>query len=198
VGVVITASVPSGGGGATGRPAALVWVDSREAVIVRLTGGRASVERLASDVPAHRRSMGHVSHGPSARHAGGRDQTAGEPRRLEHLGAFLEDVAKRIPADADLIVLGPGTVRYRLVRRLRTADAARHAARRVESATAGRMSDRQLIAHLRHYVGLEARHHTVGRYRWSVPPVIERSAHGLVRPYRPGGEPQRNESGRSG
>ncbi|HSL76351.1 MAG TPA: hypothetical protein VK867_05360, partial [Candidatus Limnocylindrales bacterium] len=57
---------------------ALVWIDAREATIVRVSGDGATVRRLESEVPAHHRSTGHVRHEPSVRHGGGRDQSAGE------------------------------------------------------------------------------------------------------------------------
>jgi hypothetical protein len=44
----------------TRRPSTLVWIDSREAIIVRWLDGTARLERLESEVPAHHRATGHV------------------------------------------------------------------------------------------------------------------------------------------
>lgn len=147
---------------------ALVWIDAREAIIVRLSDGDVTIERLESDVPAHHRATGHVRRDPTIRHGGGRDPRAGEPHRLEHLARFLDAVTSRVAGVDDLLLLGPGTVREHLERRLR--ERSRPVDRptpRITSEAAGRTTDPQLAARLRHYVGQEPRRQTVGAYRWS-------------------------------
>jgi hypothetical protein len=157
------------------RRLTLVWIDAREAVIVREGRGRARIVRLTSDVPAHHRATGHVRHDPTVRHGGGgRPQTAGEPRRLEHLDRFVAGVAEQLAGDDDLLILGPGTVRERLVRRLRASDE-HHARRRtIACAASARSTDRQLVARLRRENGVEPRRCTVGAYRWSRSPAEPR------------------------
>ena len=164
-------------------PAVLVWIDSREAVIVTIVDHDASVQRVWSDVPAHHRSTGHMRHDPSTRHGGGGDATAGEPRRLEHLEAFCKRVASRIPTTMDVVVLGPGTVRHHLEHRLREGGGP-VPTRRVEALAAGRMSDHQLIAWLRRYMDEEPRRSTVGAYRWTGVPQLEASGHPVFTPRR--------------
>lgn len=149
----------------------LVWIDTREAVIVRLVDHDATVERIRSDVPARHRSVGHA------------DAAAGEPRRLEHLEAFCRQVAERIPTTSDVVVMGPGTVRHHLERRLRHAAGSR-STRRIEGLPAGRMRDRQLIAWLRGYLEDEPRRTTVGAYRWTGAPDLEASGHPVFTPHR--------------
>jgi hypothetical protein len=150
------------------RPVTVVWIDAREARIVR-SGGE-EIERLESEVPAHHRSTGHVRHDPLVRHGGGgRAQTAGEPHRLEHLARFLDQVIERLPPEDDLLVLGPGTVRVHLLRRLRLADHGRGMRRRIVSEPAHPVTDRQLLARSRVLAGEPARRVTVGAYRWSAP-----------------------------
>jgi hypothetical protein len=150
------------------RPLTLVWIDAREAIIVRRRDGRTSLVRLTSDVPAHHRATGHVRHDPVVRHGGGgRSQTAGEPRRLEHLGRFVTEVSDRLTHDDDLLVMGPGTVRVRLVRRLRASDEHHGRQRTIRCEAAPRLSDRRLVARLHRATGVDPRRHTVGAYRWS-------------------------------
>ena len=151
------------------RPATLVWIDSSEAIVVRWDGHDAVVTRIESDVPAHRRATGHVSHNPNLGHGGGRPQSAGEPNRLEHLARFVDAAAEHIPSEDDLLLIGPGRVHEHLGRHVREADARRRAVRRVDCERAGRMTRRQLVARLRRAVGNEPRRHTVGAYRWSSP-----------------------------
>jgi hypothetical protein len=162
------------------RSSTLVWIDAREAVIVRTQGDRARLERVESEVPAHHRATGHVRHDPAVRHGGGGSpQTAGEPHRLEHLKRFVAEIANRLPPGDDLLILGPGTVRERLTRQLSERDGRHGAIRDIACEASPPLTDRQLIARLRRFAGVEPRRYTVGAYRWSQP-----AAH------RPSGEAQ--------
>jgi hypothetical protein len=162
---------PTIAGGAS-RSGTLVWIDSREAIIVRWLDGEASLERIESEVPAHRRATGHVRHDPAIRQGGGGSaQTAGEPHRLEHLRRFVVEVANRLQAEEDLLLLGPGTVRDRLERYLAESDAHHGRHRDIASEASAPLSDRQLIERLRAFAGAEARRRTVGAYRWAVRPA---------------------------
>ena len=183
MGIVTTTVARRDGAPVDKAGAALVWIDAREAVIVRIGEDGPRIERLRSDVPAHRRSTGHIRHDPSTRHGGGREATAGEPRRLAHLEAFCKRVAARIRPSEDVVVMGPGMVRHDLEDRLREA-AAPQAKRRIDRLPAGRMTDRQLIAWLRRYLEEEARRSTVGAYRWTGAPKLEASGHPVFEPHR--------------
>jgi hypothetical protein len=146
------------------RPVTLVWIDAREARIVRWVDDAASVERVESDVPSHRRSSGHVRHDPSIRPGGGGGSaaTAGEPRRLEHLARFLEAVARRLP-DGDLQLIGPGTVHERLATVVRRADP--RGSRQISLAASPPRTERQLIAEVRRLVGRAPRRGSTTRTR---------------------------------
>jgi|GEM_PF-1662941 hypothetical protein len=142
----------------------VVWIDAREAVIARWQAGAVGLERHHSDVPAHHRATGHIRHDPAVRHGGGAPQDAGEQRRLEHLARFVEFVATRVPPDDELVILGPGTVRDRLEHQIRETD--RHASRTrgVTCQAAARLTDRQLVARLRHAAGADQRRRTAGAH----------------------------------
>jgi hypothetical protein len=143
-------------GATTIRPTTVVWIDAREAVIVRWQDAEASIERIDSDVPAHRRSTGHLRHDAAIGPGGGAPKSAGEPHRLEHLGQFIDDVLGRLPAEDDLLILGPGTVRERLEREVGERDK-RHGLHRVVTCQASPpRTDRQLVARLRHLTGTDA------------------------------------------
>lgn len=195
MGAVVT---PRSGGDATidagaTRPATLVWIDSREATIIRDHDSRPSVVRVESDVPPHRRATGHIRHDP-ARHGGGLPQTAGEPRRLEHLKQFLAQVANGLEPDDDLLILGPGTVPERLARLL-ARDDARHARHRtIVGEASGPLTDRQLMARLRAFTGAETRRQTVGAYRWSALPPQRPADAGPVSPRRVVDKPTRDRA----
>lgn len=147
----------------TGKDSVLVWIDAEEAVLVRWDGDEAIIERVRSDVPRRRRSTGHVRHDPQVRHGGGgTPQSAGEPRRLEHLRRFVGAVAARIQPDEDVLILGPGTVRARLEASLRELDGHIAAERRVISEASRRRTDPQLVAQLRELIGDEPPRRKVG------------------------------------
>jgi len=135
-------------------PTALVWIDSREATIVRARDERFPVEHIASDVPPQHRSTGHVRHDPTIRHGGGGpDQHAGDPHRTEHLGRFLGDVARRLDGEMDVVIVGPGEVRRHLARLVRGPAGFGSPDVLVHTESAARMTDRQLIALLRDLSG---------------------------------------------
>jgi len=164
---------------------ALVWIDSREAIIVRWQADEARIERVKSDVPAHHRATGHVRHDPSFRHeGGGPSQTAGDSRRIEHLERFLDRVAALIRDHENLLLIGPGTVREHLERRIRGMDARRRAARTIVAETGARSTQRQLIARLRRHLGDEPRRRSVGAYSWTEPLGVSTSGDRTAGPRR--------------
>lgn len=167
------------------RTCTVVWIDAREAVIARLEDYGARLEHLEFDVPAHHRTTGHVRHEPTVRHGGGGpQQTAGEPQRLEHLARWVDRVADALPVDDDLLIIGPGTVRERLARRLRTSDEHHRRDRRVTCEACHRLTGHQLVARLRHETGVEPRRRTVGAYRWAAAPETLASGKPRPRPRR--------------
>jgi hypothetical protein len=154
------------------RASTLVWIDAREAVIVRWQDDRARLERVESEVPAHHRTTGHVRHDPTVRHGGGGSpQTADEPHRLEHLERFVREVAHRLAPDDDLLIIGPGTVHERLERHLSESDRHHGRHRDIACEASPPLTDRQLIARLRVFAGAEPPRRTVGACRWSEPPA---------------------------
>jgi hypothetical protein len=165
----VTASVPAPNDRRTEprpaveRPVTLVWIDSREAIVVHWVGGEARVERLESEVPVHHRSTGHVRHDPGIRSGGGGpSQTAGEPHRLEHLERFLETVLERLPDADELLVVGPGTVHEHLAAQVRQRDERHRRERPIVTEAAAPMTRRQLIAWARRAAGAAPRRRTSG------------------------------------
>jgi len=131
------------------RQRTLVWIDTEQAVIVRWDGA-AKFIRLESDVPAHRRSTGHVAHEPLVRlGGGGRRQEAGERHRLEHLHRFISEVEARLAPDDEIEILGPGTLRERLARLVETNDRRHGRMRHICSYPTGQLTDAQLVALVR-------------------------------------------------
>ena len=149
--------------GAGTRPWCLVWIDAREARLITWVDDAAQVEHLLSDVPAHRSSTGHVRHDPSFRHGGGGSpQTAGDPRRLEFLARFVDEVAGHIQDTNHVKILGPGETRERLADVLRANDRHHGVHREVVDEASDRPTQPQLIARLRELVGAAPRRRRAG------------------------------------
>ena len=149
---------PGSTGEELGPAITLVWIDAREAIIVRCVEDVPHIERIGSEIAVHHRATGPVRPDPDARDGGGwPPQTSGEPPRLEDAARFVEAVAQRLRRDDDLIVLGSGPVRQRLVRRIRELDDHDRVSRDIECQAAQRMTHRQLIACLRRALGDEPR-----------------------------------------
>lgn len=121
----------------------LAWIDSREAFVVRWRDGESQVAHLESDVPAHRAQSGFTP------------QDEIEGHRLEHLARFVAQVAARLPAEDDLLLIGPGTVREHLASEVAQQDAQHHRTRRVACRAAEPLTVPQLVATLRHEIGDE-------------------------------------------
>ena len=137
------------------RPRALVWIDTREAIIVRWEEEQARIDRVTSEVPDQHRSMGHIRHDPAVRHGGGRAQEAEAARRQEYLHRFLKDVVHRVPPATDLTVLGPGTVHEHLIKVIRAADLEHHDVREVVGRRSSRLTVASFVAVLRELEGDE-------------------------------------------
>jgi hypothetical protein len=169
----------------TRRPSTLVWIDSRQALIVRWADGVAGLARTESDVPPHHKATGHVRHDPLLRHGGGGvPQTAGEPHRLEHLNRFVAQIANQLPPGGDLLILGPGTAHERLERLIAQRNAHNLRQRRVVCESSPPLTERQLVARLRAFAGVETRRRTVGAYRWAGVRSQGRSGKTLLPPRR--------------
>jgi hypothetical protein len=134
------------------RSRTIVWVDAEEAILVRWDRA-AAIEWLISQVPAHRRSGGHVGHDPTRRAMGSRPP---DRHRLEHLRQHLRRVAERIAPTDDVELIGPGTVAEHLASILVEEDRIHHRRRDVSSARSRRLSLPQLVARVRASAGSPA------------------------------------------
>jgi hypothetical protein len=143
------------------RRMTLVWIDADGASIVRWPEGT-KVTRLASEVPPHRKSTGHVRHEPAVGHGGVAPQDAGERRRNEHLRRFIATVADAVEADDEIAVLGQGTVFEGLARLLADRDRAHARTRAIHVETSKRLTDRQLVARVRVLAGAPPQRRAVG------------------------------------
>jgi len=126
----------------------LVWVDGREAFIVRNEPAGPSLERVFARQPGCAHPTGRLRHNAAVRH-GEEWKSAVDRRREQHLEAFLAEVERRLDSGADLRIIGPGPVHQRLAREVRALDARHGNARSVAVESAERLTPRQLLARLR-------------------------------------------------
>jgi hypothetical protein len=130
----------------------LVWIDSEEAIIVRWAD-RATVDRVRSEVPGRHRVAGSAQDDPAERYEYGGSGDGIERARREQLRRFVDGVAAQVPDEDDVTVVGPGLLRERLERTLRAADRHHNRHRSVRSAAAGRLTQEELVAHVRTLAG---------------------------------------------
>jgi hypothetical protein len=152
-------------GGAPAGVCAVVWIDARSAFIVTWRAGRTHLVQVASDVPAHHRSTGHVRRVTAGAGGAGPPRSAGEGPRLEHLRRYIDAVAGRLAAAERVEVLGPRQDIERLVTRLHELDHDRAQPRQVGARPARRLTRPQLVAHVRQLAGDVPRRRTVGACR---------------------------------
>jgi len=131
----------------------LVWIDSEEAIIVRWED-RATVERVHSTVPGRHKSTGHVRVDPNVRHGGGGPSASAIDReRRERMRTFFVEVMAHVPEKDDVTVVGPGLVREKLERAIRQDDRDHRRVRRVHSQASERLTEHELVAHVRALAG---------------------------------------------
>ena len=136
---------------ATEGATTLVWIDSEEAIIVRWAD-RATVERVRSEVHGHGHGDGHGPIATSGHHGDGGADAADRARR-DDLRRFAETVAGRVPPTDDVTVVGPGVLRAQLERILRAEDRRQARRRLIHSAAADRLTEQELVAHVRALAG---------------------------------------------
>jgi hypothetical protein len=140
-----------------------IWIDHRQAVMVRLEGDQAAVETVRSDVEPKVRMAGgsrsKVPYGPQDIAS----ESQRDRRRAKYLQEFYREVVARIGDVDALVVLGPGEAKRELLSALQ--DSPRHGKISTQLETADKLSQPQLIARVREYFGVALARRT----RWNPP-----------------------------
>ena len=129
--------------GATG-----IWITADSARTLRWSPELTVRHRIESTVPSRHRSTGRP---PTEDHPGG------EGHRDEHMRIFFDDVARVLPDDDDVLLVGDGEVVEHFADRIRATDADHRRKRRIEVEKSGPITDRQLLVRIRAFVGSPAR-----------------------------------------
>ncbi len=132
----------------TGPRATGVWISANSATVLRWTPELTVRHRIDSTVPGRHRSTGSA---PTEKHP------AGEGHRDEHMRTFFVQVAQALAVEDDLLLVGDGEVVEHLAEQIRTDDISHGRRRRIEVEKGGRLTDRQLLARIRAFVGSPVR-----------------------------------------
>ena len=124
--------------------ATAVWLSAESASVLVWTDTAARQLKIDSTVPAQHRSTGHAptEHRPSS-----------ASHRDEHMRAFFAEIARVLPADDDLLLLGNGEVVGHFAQQVRADDASHGRRRRIEVERSEPLTDGQLRARTQAFAG---------------------------------------------
>ena len=125
-----------------------VWISADSATLLRWSPELTVRHRIDSRVPGRHRSTGRQ---PTEERPGG------EGHRDEHMRAFIDHVARVLPVDDDLLLVGDGEVVEHFAVQVRTDDDSHGRKRRIEVEKGGPLTERQLLARIRTFAGSPAK-----------------------------------------
>jgi hypothetical protein len=128
--------------------ATAVWLSAGSASVLVWTDAAVRQLHIESSVPARHRSTGHA---PTAH------RPAGEGHQDEHMRTYFAEIARVVPDDDDLLLLGDGEVVGHFAQQVRAEDAAHGRHRRVEVERSQPMTDGQLRARTQEFAGSPAK-----------------------------------------
>lgn len=95
-----------------------MWIDHKEAVLVSVNGGDASVRRVESEVGTRfSPSGGWKAGGTAMAQSIVKEQTEDE-RRKHHLHAYYQALIKAVSTAEELFIFGPGEAKHELVKEI--------------------------------------------------------------------------------
>jgi hypothetical protein len=125
-----------------------VWISANSATVLGWSPELTVRHRIDSTVPGRHRSTGRP---PTEEHLGG------EGHRDEHMRAFFDHVARVLPVDGDLLLVGDGEVVEHFAEQVRADDDSHGRKRRIEVEKGGPLTERQLLARIRTFAGSPAK-----------------------------------------
>jgi hypothetical protein len=121
-----------------------VWISAGSASVLCWTADLTTRLRIDSTVPGRHRSTGRAPTESQAAAVGHHD---------EHLRSFFVEVAKALPDDDDLLLLGDGEVVGHFAQRIREDDEGHGRKRRIEVQKSDPLTAAQLRARTRAFAG---------------------------------------------
>jgi len=125
-----------------------VWISANSATMLRWSPELTVRHHIDSTVPGRHRSTGR----PPIE-----ERQGDEGHRDEHMRTFFEQVARALPVDDDLLLVGDGEVVEHFADHIRTDDASHGRQRRIQVEKSGTITERQLLARIRTFAGSPAR-----------------------------------------
>jgi hypothetical protein len=126
-----------------------IWLDSGSAILVFLSDGRTSIQRIESGVESRfRTSGGSRSKSPYGPQEVASESKAENRRKRQH-ERYFRKIFVEIARGREFLILGPGETKLHFATAIRMERALSGRLRKVE--TADRMSERQLIAKVKKF-----------------------------------------------
>jgi hypothetical protein len=129
-----------------------VWIDHSAARVLELADGRPpKFTTYVSEAEGNRRSAGQTGGSPPG-HVGEGTERRDRNRREEQLERFYDLVLERLLKADAILVIGPGEAKRELLGRMERTNALRAGVLQTE--TASRLTDGQMLARLRRFADL--------------------------------------------
>jgi len=126
-----------------------IWIDHKEAILVSLEGGQATVERIESSAESHfRPSGGWKAAGTSVAQSISKEQKADE-RRKHQLHDFYQMVIKKVGKVENIFIFGPGKVKLELAKEIEKIKGQHDRIAAVE--TSDRLTENQIVAKVKSF-----------------------------------------------
>lgn len=129
-----------------------IWMDQTKAVIVKMRGDEATVERLEAAVESKHRSTGGTRASRPYWHRSVNSASRADARRAGAIQRFFGDLLRMLGDDALLLLIGPGEGKEAFARYLAQRG---HAVPEVGLA-ASRLSEAQIVARIKAAAGRPA------------------------------------------
>jgi hypothetical protein len=137
--------------GAVVRPKVGIWIDNREAIIVRLEGEEATVETFESNILPPTKTGGARSKTPY-----GPQDVASHPtqdrRHAKQLARYYQGVVDRVREAGALLLFGPGTAKQGLLSAFERSP--HHTTTATEIATTDKLTQPQIVARVKEHFGI--------------------------------------------
>jgi len=129
-----------------------IWMDQSKAIIVKVRGDEASVERLEADVEAKHRATGGMRASRPYWHRSVNSARRADAIRADAIRRFYADLAKTVGDEPVFLLIGPGEGKEAFARFL--ADRGRAAP--TTAAATSRLSEAQIVARIKTAAGRPA------------------------------------------
>jgi len=134
------------------RPKVGIWIDHREAIIVRLDGDEATVDAFESNVEPKTKAAGgarsKTPYGPQDVAAGGRRSR----RQAMQLAQYYQEVVDRVRDAGALLLFGPGGAKQELLSAIERSH--HHNTTATEIATTDHLTQPQMVAFVKEHFGI--------------------------------------------